>query len=197
MPATISPRELGRTRRNHATERGHLRDAGYALVDGRCGVAQTDELARAASNPRCGDKIVDVLPVLLRAAPAVSFDEFTAWSASGRRSPTPARRTAIGTRPAPARSSSTSAAAPGSSVVAPPTPCASSRAEAPSEAATGPNRGRRRTTSSPGNTKARRTPTNGAPACRPHNRARQRGYRVMRDDDGHWHTYRPDGTEIT
>lgn len=40
-------------------------------------------------------------------------------------------------------------------------------------------------------------PDNGAPACRGHNRARQRGFRVRRDDEGYWHTYRPDGTEIT
>ena len=40
-------------------------------------------------------------------------------------------------------------------------------------------------------------PRNGAPACRGHNVLRQHGFRVWRDPDGHWHTYRPDGTEIT
>jgi hypothetical protein len=39
--------------------------------------------------------------------------------------------------------------------------------------------------------------TNGAPRCPSHHRAKRRGFRVWRDDDGHWHTYRPDGTEIT
>jgi hypothetical protein len=39
-------------------------------------------------------------------------------------------------------------------------------------------------------------PDNGAPMCGRHNRWKNRGYRTRRDDDGHWHTYRPDGTEI-
>jgi hypothetical protein len=40
-------------------------------------------------------------------------------------------------------------------------------------------------------------PGNGGPACGTHNRYKQRGYRVHRDPAGRWHTYRPDGTEIT
>ncbi|MCU1357919.1 MAG: hypothetical protein JWM89_3337, partial [Acidimicrobiales bacterium] len=40
-------------------------------------------------------------------------------------------------------------------------------------------------------------PHNGGPACGRHNRYKQHGYTVHRDPDGHWHTYRPDGTEIT
>ncbi len=39
-------------------------------------------------------------------------------------------------------------------------------------------------------------PTNGAPACARHNRWKQRGYQTWRDPTGHWHTYRPDGTEF-
>ncbi len=39
-------------------------------------------------------------------------------------------------------------------------------------------------------------PNNGASACARHNRWKQRGYRTSRDQYGHWHTYRPDGTEI-
>jgi hypothetical protein len=39
-------------------------------------------------------------------------------------------------------------------------------------------------------------PDNGAPACARHNRWKHRGYRTWRDPDGHWHTYRPNGTEI-
>ena len=39
-------------------------------------------------------------------------------------------------------------------------------------------------------------PDNAGPACARHNRWKQRGYRTWRDPGGHWHTYRPDGTEI-
>ena len=38
---------------------------------------------------------------------------------------------------------------------------------------------------------------NGAPVCGRHNRLKNSGYRVHRDDHGFWHTYRPDGTEIS
>jgi len=40
-------------------------------------------------------------------------------------------------------------------------------------------------------------PANGGPACGWHNRWKQTGYRVHRDQTGKWHTYRPNGTEIT
>jgi hypothetical protein len=39
-------------------------------------------------------------------------------------------------------------------------------------------------------------PHNAAAACARHNRWKQHGYRTWRDPTGHWHTYRPDGTEI-
>jgi hypothetical protein len=39
-------------------------------------------------------------------------------------------------------------------------------------------------------------PGNGGPLCGWHNRHKSRGYRVWRDAEGYWHTYRPDGTEI-
>jgi hypothetical protein len=39
-------------------------------------------------------------------------------------------------------------------------------------------------------------PGNGGPACGKHNRHKERGYSVWRDPAGHWHTHRPDGTEI-
>ncbi len=39
-------------------------------------------------------------------------------------------------------------------------------------------------------------PANGAPMCPRHDRAKNRGYRVVRDAGGVWHTYRPDGSEI-
>ncbi len=37
---------------------------------------------------------------------------------------------------------------------------------------------------------------NGAPICAHHNRWKNAGYRTWRDDEGIWHTYRPDGSEI-
>jgi hypothetical protein len=40
-------------------------------------------------------------------------------------------------------------------------------------------------------------PGNGAPVCGRHNRLKTNGFRVWRDSAGGWHTYRPDGTEIT
>ena len=40
-------------------------------------------------------------------------------------------------------------------------------------------------------------PVNGAPACPRHNRAKNGGYTTRRDTHGHWHVYRPDGTELT
>lgn len=41
------------------------------------------------------------------------------------------------------------------------------------------------------------TPANGGLGCGRHNRLKhRRGYTVHRDRYGHWHTYRPDGTEI-
>jgi hypothetical protein len=40
------------------------------------------------------------------------------------------------------------------------------------------------------------SPNNGGPTCPRHNRWKQRGYQIRRDPTGHWHTYRPDGTEI-
>ena len=32
--------------------------------------------------------------------------------------------------------------------------------------------------------------------CPKHDRAKNDGYRVFRDEAGQWHTYRPNGTEI-
>jgi hypothetical protein len=32
--------------------------------------------------------------------------------------------------------------------------------------------------------------------CNRHDVFKTRGYRVMRDEQGRWHTYRPDGSEI-
>jgi len=40
------------------------------------------------------------------------------------------------------------------------------------------------------------SPGNGGRACSHHNRHKHHGYTVRRDAHGHWHTYRPDGTEI-
>ncbi len=42
----------------------------------------------------------------------------------------------------------------------------------------------------------RTNPGNGGPACGKHNRYKEHGYTVWRDNHGRWHTLRPDGTEI-
>jgi len=39
-------------------------------------------------------------------------------------------------------------------------------------------------------------PGNGGPLCRWHNQFKNHGYHVIRDEIGHWHTYRPDWSEI-
>ena len=39
-------------------------------------------------------------------------------------------------------------------------------------------------------------PDNAGPTCGHHNRWKTRGYHTWRDPNGHWHTHRPDGTEI-
>ena len=38
--------------------------------------------------------------------------------------------------------------------------------------------------------------TNGGPLCPRHDRKKNGGYKLRRDPNGTWHTYRPDGTEI-
>ena len=38
------------------------------------------------------------------------------------------------------------------------------------------------------------TTTNGGPLCPRHDRTKNRGYKLRRDPNGTWHTYRPDGT---
>lgn len=43
----------------------------------------------------------------------------------------------------------------------------------------------------------RTNPGNGAPLCGKHNRWKQKGFTIWRDQAGKWHTIRPDGTEIT
>ncbi len=37
---------------------------------------------------------------------------------------------------------------------------------------------------------------NGGPLCGHHNRWKASGYHTWRDPQGHWHHYRPNGTEI-
>jgi len=39
-------------------------------------------------------------------------------------------------------------------------------------------------------------PANGAVLCGRHNRLKEQGYSVRRDEHGQWHTHKPDGTEI-
>lgn len=40
-------------------------------------------------------------------------------------------------------------------------------------------------------------PANAGPMCPFHNRFKNHGYHVTRDQQGRWHTHGPDGTEIT
>lgn len=47
-----------------------------ALVQGRIGVAQAHELARARANPRCGDRLAEVRRLLLDQAEMLDFDDF-------------------------------------------------------------------------------------------------------------------------
>jgi len=49
--------------------------AGAALAAGHIGVAQADELARVRANPRCGDSLIDVAPLLLEHAEHLSFED--------------------------------------------------------------------------------------------------------------------------
>lgn len=53
-----------------------LPGAADALVDGRIGVAQAHELARVRSNPRCGNRLAEVGPLLLEQAETLEFDDF-------------------------------------------------------------------------------------------------------------------------
>jgi hypothetical protein len=50
--------------------------AADALVEGRIGVAQAHELARARANPRCGDDLVEVRELLLEQAEDLEYDDF-------------------------------------------------------------------------------------------------------------------------
>ncbi len=48
-------------------------DAGEALLAGRIGTAQADELARVRANPRCGHRLADSVDVLLEHVEQLSF----------------------------------------------------------------------------------------------------------------------------
>jgi hypothetical protein len=50
-------------------------EAGEALAAGHIGVAQADELARVRANPRCGDRLIQVAPLLLEHAEHLSFED--------------------------------------------------------------------------------------------------------------------------
>ncbi|MBV1893925.1 MAG: HNH endonuclease [Ilumatobacteraceae bacterium] len=49
-------------------------EAGQRLLDGRIGIGQANELARARSNPRCGNRLADVTHLLLDNAEHLSFE---------------------------------------------------------------------------------------------------------------------------
>lgn len=54
----------------------HLAQVGIALADGTLGVAQSHELARVFANPRCGDRLVEVIDIFLDVAPELSHKDF-------------------------------------------------------------------------------------------------------------------------
>jgi len=47
-----------------------------ALIDGRIGVAQAHEMARARANPRCGDELIEVRELLMEQAEDLEYDDF-------------------------------------------------------------------------------------------------------------------------
>jgi hypothetical protein len=49
---------------------------GDALIEGRVGEAQAHELARVRANPRCGDRLVEVAPLLVGQAETLEFADF-------------------------------------------------------------------------------------------------------------------------
>lgn len=49
-----------------------------AIADGRIGIEQSHELARAHANPRCGDRLIEVADVLVEAAAKLSYEDFRA-----------------------------------------------------------------------------------------------------------------------
>jgi hypothetical protein len=73
--ANWSPAEVSRTRRlaNLVHELPQVADA---LLDGRLGSAQVDELARAFSNPRCGRQLGDTVGVLVDLGQRLPFPDF-------------------------------------------------------------------------------------------------------------------------
>lgn len=46
------------------------------LLHGRIGVAQAHELAKVRANPRCGNRLIDVVALLLEQAELLEFDDF-------------------------------------------------------------------------------------------------------------------------
>ena len=50
--------------------------AAAAIAEGRLGVEQAHELARAHANPRCGHRLIEVADVLVEAASTLSFEDF-------------------------------------------------------------------------------------------------------------------------
>src|SRR5690606_27806995 len=51
-------------------------DVGESLADGEVPVARVTEIARGHSNPRCGDRIEDVIGTLVNEAARLEYDDF-------------------------------------------------------------------------------------------------------------------------
>lgn len=50
--------------------------AAAAIAEGRLGIEQAHELARAYANPRCGHRLIEVAEVLVAAASTLSYEDF-------------------------------------------------------------------------------------------------------------------------
>jgi hypothetical protein len=138
-----------------------------AVRSGDIGVAQAHELGRAFANARCGSQLVDVAKVMVDNATKLSHHEFRITVRRWEMLTGNAREAVL------LQSSRCVVAG-----------CAAPIRRCQADHLTEWNRH--------GLTDGH----NGAPVCGRHNRLKNSGYRVHRDPDGFWHTYRPDGTEI-
>ena len=130
------------------------------------------------------------------AAPATVACWIRAWPPSPQ-----SAATSVGCWSTPRASSSTSAAGLACTATTPGSPCSSATCSAHGpllrsghQLPDRPSRTVHRTRRRPG--WRANQPGNGAPLCGRHNRFKEHGFSVHLDEDGRWHTYRPDGSEI-
>ena len=73
--ANWSPAEVNAARRSARLLNDHP-SVGDALLEGHIGVAQVSELARVRANPRCGDRLGDVIDQLVDYAEQLAYQAF-------------------------------------------------------------------------------------------------------------------------